>query len=105
MKTEHGRGNLVCAGFSPAGTTCSFLFKSAAACVNAHCAHPHSCAGADIIGSSGGSLDTHGLRAAPLKNFPCNSSDLLSQHWLFFITSSGISFSFCHSGGKRPLVL
>lgn len=71
MKTEHGRGNLVCAGsrwfFLPAGTTCSFLFKSAAACVNAHCVHPRSCAGADIIGSRGGSLDTQGLRAAPLK--------------------------------------
>lgn len=72
---------------------------------NAQRAHPRPCTGADIIGSWGGSLDAHGLRAAPLKNCPCNSSDLLFWHRLFLITSSGISFSSRHSEGKGTLVL
>lgn len=71
---------------------------------NAQRALPRPCTGADTIGSWGGSLDAHSLRAAPLKNYPCNSSDLLFWHRLFLITSSGISFSSRRSEGKGPRI-
>lgn len=68
-----------------------------------HCAHLHLCAGADGIGSWGGSLDLQGFKAAPLKNFPWNSSDLLFQHWLFLLPWVVFHLVSVTRMGKGPL--